>query len=112
MLNSDGMRCVDTVRLFKSALLAFQEFISQNGIVASAFMDESQGLVPARIITNREILGALLNNVLQVALSTTKQQGIGIYVSWKPKSVTLASAAVKEDKQEPFFVMNPGRMST
>jgi hypothetical protein len=86
VLSYNKIHCVKTIGYVKNALITFRNLSKQNEIITSMFLIEPQNAVPIKIFLNREIVSALLNSVLQLALATTKTKGVSIYISWKPRN--------------------------
>jgi uncharacterized membrane protein len=72
------------IRFVKNALFAVKDLVATNKQVVSVFLIENQNSAPTKVLINRELVAALLNNILQLALSTSKKKSTSIYISWTP----------------------------
>jgi len=53
--------------------------------MVSVFLNERFATLPNKVKINRELVEVLLNCALQLSLSSTKQNGISVIISWLPQ---------------------------
>lgn len=56
---------------------------------------------------NREVVGAILSSLMEIAIPSSKKQNISIYVSWIPKFLSGANEnlVAQAAQVEPIFVL-------
>lgn len=107
-LKFSSVFAVNTIDYFKNAVVAFREFCHENKVVTSIFLLEQKNILPVNVLLNREIVAALINNVFQLALSSSKSKGVSIYISWRP--LNAANQASNNYKQnglvDPVYILD------
>jgi len=85
MLNNEYLFSVNVLQFMKNILQMYREIVFRNRKTISLFIIESKHKVPVNMMLNREIVGAIMSNILASAIPTSKKNNISIFISWLPK---------------------------